>query len=101
VIVLLGFVYSVVATRYSYALRLSPAMLTSHIPLGRLLVGPLWPMVLLMPVTIGTDGIPSTELLAACDLNGDDRHGRHGIELERRFSASTLGAGRADRESSG
>lgn len=51
---LLCLVYSVAATKYSYALRLSPHMLALHFPLERLIIGPLWPMVLLLPVTIGT-----------------------------------------------
>jgi hypothetical protein len=54
VLVLLGFVYSVAATKYSYALRLSPHILALDFPLERLIIGPLWPVVLLPPVTIGT-----------------------------------------------
>ena len=50
---LIGVAYLLAATKYSYALRLSPAMLAAHFPLARLVIGPLWPMLLLLPVTIG------------------------------------------------
>jgi hypothetical protein len=48
----LGALYAVMATRYTLPLRLAPVLLTSHSPLTRLLIGPLWTVVILPPLTV-------------------------------------------------